>query len=157
MTKKRTRRQHDDIWNLFVQACGGRCCVCGEADSELQRGHIQRHADGGGVDLENLIPICSSCNARHSKTLFTPHTRPSEWKDAFLKLLIAHLGVGITCPPTSGRVHAHPDSVSIENAEVIPLEEVKFQRPQNHHNHQPSNRYWPPPINCCALAAINPL
>ena len=85
---KRQRQQHDDIWNLMVEACGGLCCVCREQttrhreDKPLQRGHIQRHADGGSGEIENLIPICATCNGKHSRGPYTPDTLPGDLASA---------------------------------------------------------------------------
>ena len=57
----------DEVWKLH---CGKRythkCCVkfCSNkiTSANFQAGHIQSEAKGGLVTVENLIPICSTCN-----------------------------------------------------------------------------------------------
>jgi hypothetical protein len=81
------------IWNLFVEACGGKCCGsgCGKTDG-LERGHLHRRVAGGECTLENLIPLCHNCNA--GVKYGTKDTRPDGWRDRFVKLLAAELGLG---------------------------------------------------------------
>lgn len=124
--KKRQRQNHDDIWTLFVRACGGRCCVCGDAADKLQRGHIHRHADGGSDDLSNLIPVCKKCNGLYSHTLTTPDNRPAEWSANLIRLMMQHLGIGIKWLATFSSGAPLTDAVSIENVNVIPLEQLIF-------------------------------
>src|SRR3972149_9292688 len=42
----------------------GKCCICGGkiVRSEFHAGHIVSNYNGGPAILENLIPMCSSCN-----------------------------------------------------------------------------------------------
>lgn len=133
MSKKRQRQQHDDLWNLYVQACGSLCGACREDRPPYQRGHIQRDADGGPGDLSNLIPICKRCNGIYSKTT-TPDHRPASWKSDFIRLLIQHFGLGITWHATSPSGTPHTGTASAENERFIPLEEVDFR---------PDSRYLP--------------
>src|SRR5438477_11986803 len=88
------KREFEDwIWQLFVKACGERCCSCLKA-VRLQRGHIQRAADGGLAAIENLIPLCKACNSKY-KDGFTPDDRPADWHDTFVKLFLAETRLGI--------------------------------------------------------------
>ncbi len=124
---KRQRQQYlDEFWNLYVQACGGRCCACG-GEGKLERGHIGRHADGGPDDIENLIPICRPCNGKYNKTGTTPSDgRPPDWKDRFLKLQMQHLGVGPKVHAPWARSAYLNGAATIENTPVVPLGEVDF-------------------------------
>lgn len=54
-----------EIWNRFNSTdLKGRCWCCRSdlyfIDAEM--GHITPHAEGGGYESDNLVPICSSCN-----------------------------------------------------------------------------------------------
>jgi hypothetical protein len=93
VTTKPKRLLFDDyIWGIFVDACGGRCLDCHRTDVDLQRGHIQRHADGGPVSPDNLMPLCQSCNGKNNKSFSMGDLRPANWRDRFLKLQALKLG-----------------------------------------------------------------
>lgn len=121
---KRQTRIDDVTWKLFVRACGGRCCECA-ADGKLHQGHIQRHADGGQLVFENLIPLCKSCNAKHSRG-FTRDSRPADWRDVFFKLFMAENGIALCGePPKEGVNHIGPGQ-SAETTTFVSLESAKF-------------------------------
>ncbi len=122
--KRRQTRIDDTTWQLFVRACGGRCCEC-RKDKELQQGHLQRHADGGQLIFENLIPLCKSCNAKHSKE-FTRDSRPDDWRDAFFKLLLAENGIGLRWQPhAQGGNHIGAMQAADATA-FVDLQQLKF-------------------------------
>jgi hypothetical protein len=123
----------DYLWAIFVDACGGKCVACNAA-GDLQRGHIHRHADGGPVSLENLMPLCAPCNGRNNKLFNMDDTRPSHWRSNFMKLVAKNLRV----KPVINRVtHATAkndkgvqgsgDQNSLRNKEVIGWEELIFE------------------------------
>ncbi len=59
-TANKKRRPVDSwFWELFVQACGNKCCAgaCGKIGVKLERGHVIPHGDGGSDSLDNLIPV----------------------------------------------------------------------------------------------------
>ncbi len=97
-----TARELDNyLWGLFVKACGHRCCAClkePKAGETLHRGHLQPRADGGSSFLDNLVPLCKGCNSKF-KAGYTDDTRPAEWPDAFLRLLMDQMNVGIYARP----------------------------------------------------------
>ena len=107
-----------------MRACGGRCCECG-ANEKLQQGHIHRHADGGQLVFENLIPLCKSCNAKHSKG-FTRDSRPSGWRDVFFKVFMAANGIALGWqPPKPGGNHIATGQ-NADTTGFVDLENVKF-------------------------------
>jgi hypothetical protein len=112
------------FWELFVRACGGRCCVCSK-DGALHRGHIQRHADGGEPIFENLIPLCKSCNSKY-KGGFTPDGRPAGWRDVFLKLLLAEMNLGIMCKHIQTCVDTSLAGKPPETTGLMDLRNVEF-------------------------------
>ena len=66
--KKRIRpRLRQEVWNKHNSGCpieAGHCFVCGEILSfrNMQCGHIKAHYFGGSTTVDNLEPICGSCN-----------------------------------------------------------------------------------------------
>lgn len=122
--KKHQRLQFDELWQLFVQACGSKCCVCGKDDVPLQHGHIQRRADDGADGMKNLIPICKPCNSKYNKALLTPDNRPADWLSNFLKLQIQHFHLRTQVKQQCTQVD---QSQTTENTKFIPLDELSFE------------------------------
>jgi hypothetical protein len=133
-TAKPRSRVDDVVWRLFVQACEGLCCVCLKEKRPLHRGHIQRHEDGGTTAFENLIPVCKSCNSKY-KGGFTPDRRPEGWRDTFVKLLLAEMGLGIMCAHIKPCVHTSADGQAIENTALVDLQTVKFVQQIHYSTH----------------------
>jgi 5-methylcytosine-specific restriction endonuclease McrA len=55
------------LWDTHFgeEARNGKCLCCGSADISIvnyEAGHIIADANGGGIELENLKPICGACN-----------------------------------------------------------------------------------------------
>jgi len=48
---------------LTLQACWDGCAYCGEADRPLQRDCVLAISRGGRYTLDNVVPVCRSCNA----------------------------------------------------------------------------------------------
>ncbi len=65
----------DYLWSIFVEACGSKCIACKAPGVPLQRGHVQRHADGGPVTIENMMPLCAPCNGKNNQG-WTTTARP---------------------------------------------------------------------------------
>jgi hypothetical protein len=91
----------EEVWPLFVEACGGKCCACGKL-GPLERGHIKRHVDGGPTAFENLVPLCKKCNGKNSKGLLTDATKPADWRAIFCKLITEHFSLKIEPRPGAG-------------------------------------------------------
>ena len=141
-TAKRTRS--DEMWLLFVKACGGRCCVCFN-DGPLHRGHIQRHADGGLAIFENLIPLCKSCNSKY-KSGFTPDGRKEGWRDAFLKLLLAEMNLGIMCKHIQSCADTSLGDKPVKTTGFMDLQNVEFV-PQFHYKTHAPHTSTPQPLS----------
>jgi hypothetical protein len=122
--KKRPPRIDEVTWRIFVRACGGRCCACGR-EKKLEQGHIQRHADGGQLVFENLIPLCKPCNGKHSRG-FTRDSRPAGWLDAFWKLMLAENHVALGWQHPNHGANTLPDAKSIENNGFFDMDSVEF-------------------------------
>jgi 5-methylcytosine-specific restriction endonuclease McrA len=55
------------VWNTYIGETIGRakCLVCGHMDitqMNFHCGHVIAEVNGGKVSIENLRPICASCN-----------------------------------------------------------------------------------------------
>ena len=71
---KATHTQNE--WISLVHVCGNRCMNCGSEDN-LVKDHIVPIYQGGCDGIENLQPLCRSCNA--SKGADASDLRPSNW------------------------------------------------------------------------------
>ncbi|HYZ92940.1 MAG TPA: HNH endonuclease signature motif containing protein [Actinomycetota bacterium] len=49
-------------WTALKAAWGG-CAYCGTSKSPLQRDCVQAISRGGRYTLDNIVPVCRSCNA----------------------------------------------------------------------------------------------
>jgi hypothetical protein len=74
------------FWDLFVLACGSKCCVCGRPEVKLERGHIIPYCLGGTEVFDNVLPICLPCNRGHLKKA-TPDNRPADWREKLFLFL----------------------------------------------------------------------
>ncbi|WP_213072535.1 DUF1376 domain-containing protein [Acinetobacter tianfuensis] len=63
-------------WLSLVHVCGNQCMKCGATDN-LVKDHITPIYQGGSDGVENLQPLCRSCNA--SKGADTSDLRPQNW------------------------------------------------------------------------------
>jgi hypothetical protein len=120
----------DYFWDIFVEACGGRCLACRKTN-DLQRGHVQRHADGGDVSLENMMPLCASCNGKNNQGYNMSDLRPLHWRSQFMKLLARQLCVKLVVTKVategSGDCTGVSPKNSIETKEVIDWDSASFE------------------------------
>lgn len=63
-------------WHLLLEICGRVCCRCASVD-DLVKDHITPIYQGGSDGIENLQPLCRSCNA--SKGPESKDLRPVDW------------------------------------------------------------------------------
>lgn len=71
---------HTDLeWSDLVEKCGRRCVRCG-ADGSLAKDHIVPVFMGGSDGIENVQPLCTSCNS--SKRDETIDHRPEHARPA---------------------------------------------------------------------------
>lgn len=66
-------------WKRMIVACDSRCCCCGVVGRYLVKDHVQPIARGGSDHIENLQPLCHSCNEVKSDR--TVDYRPAGWKE----------------------------------------------------------------------------
>jgi 5-methylcytosine-specific restriction endonuclease McrA len=52
----------DEQWTALQEAWGG-CAYCGVTDGALQRDCVLAISRGGRYTLDNIAPVCGSCNA----------------------------------------------------------------------------------------------
>jgi 5-methylcytosine-specific restriction endonuclease McrA len=51
-------------WNDLIERYGGKCLCCGRADIKLTADHVVPVSKGGTSNIENIQPLCKSCNSR---------------------------------------------------------------------------------------------
>jgi 5-methylcytosine-specific restriction endonuclease McrA len=51
-------------WQALVSHFGGKCLCCGRTDVNLTVDHVIPVAKGGTSNIDNLQPLCFSCNSR---------------------------------------------------------------------------------------------
>lgn len=66
-------------WEHLKNICGHRCVRCG-ADETLVKDHIKPIYQGGSDGIDNIQPLCRSCNS--SKGPEVEDCRPDGWQDA---------------------------------------------------------------------------
>lgn len=69
-------RHSAEEWAFLVEICGGKCCKCGSTQ-RICKDHIIPIYQGGSDGIDNLQPLCSSCNS--SKGPSNEDLRPSNW------------------------------------------------------------------------------
>jgi hypothetical protein len=125
------------LWGLFVKACGNRCCAClkePKAEEILHRGHLQPRTDGGSAFLDNLAPLCKACNSKF-KDGYTADTRPAEWPDAFLQLLMDEMNVEIYTR-SHENTPAHINGAESTDTKVLTnSNSFKFGPKKHYHTH----------------------
>lgn len=132
----RQRYTFDDIWTLFVEACGNRCCADCMTEMpvhRLQKGHVHRYADLSPATLDNLIPVCADCNGKYSLK-DTPDRRPPDWRSRFLKLLAGRWNLSVYRKKAGAGVSEAGEGVAslsqpqdADSAIVIPWAEIEFR------------------------------
>lgn len=128
-TDNKKRRPVDAwFWELFVQACGSKCCACGRPAPKLERGHIISHGDGGTDSLDNLIPVCPPCNKEYLKKP-TPDNRPSGWCERFYLLVGHRLKPRIIMSHKDSLGYLIPVTNTTENKALVNWERGDFGAP----------------------------
>ena len=57
-------------WKALVNHFGGKCLCCGRDDVKLTADHVIPVSKGGTSNIENIQPLCKSCNSRkNDKTI----------------------------------------------------------------------------------------
>ncbi len=83
MASARSRGTHtDDEWSAMLVACAHKCVRCG-SDEPLTKDHIIPVYQGGSDSIDNLQPLCRSCNS--AKGPDDTDLRPANWRDALIE------------------------------------------------------------------------
>jgi len=54
-----------DVWNKYFSKLSGKCICCGIrkiSAISYEAGHIVAEKEGGKTDVNNLVPVCGTCN-----------------------------------------------------------------------------------------------
>jgi len=96
--RRRKRRmagvEHDlsaDQWTALKEAWGG-CAYCGAIGTPLQRDCVQALSRGGRYTLDNIAPVCGSCNASKCNDEVTGWLRRKRLDER--GFLLRHLEIG---------------------------------------------------------------
>jgi 5-methylcytosine-specific restriction endonuclease McrA len=73
-------------WQALLQVCDFRCVKCG-ADDNLCKDHITPIYKGGSDAIDNIQPLCTSCNSK--KGADTTDLRPNGWSQGVSAVLNA--------------------------------------------------------------------
>lgn len=69
MKRKIPKNIHESVWKKYIgNSIHGKCFCCHKSISSFhfECGHVLPHSKGGSYDINNLRPICSSCNRNMS-------------------------------------------------------------------------------------------
>lgn len=68
-------------WRALVEHYGNKCLCCGRDDVKLTADHIVPIAKGGTSNIDNIQPLCGSCNSRKKdKTIdYRPGSGLGRW------------------------------------------------------------------------------
>ena len=79
LAEARKKGRHTALeWEVMVQICGSECVKCSSTD-HLVKDHIVPIYQGGSDGIENLQPLCHSCNS--SKGPMSEDLRPDGWQE----------------------------------------------------------------------------
>ena len=111
--RRRKRRmvgvEHDlsaDQWTALKEAWGG-CAYCGAIGTPLQRDCVQALSRGGRYTLDNIAPVCGSCNASKCNDEVTGWLRRKRLDER--GFLLRHLEIGAAL---AARFPVEPDAGS---------------------------------------------
>ena len=68
-------------WNSLAEHYGGKCLCCGRTDVKLTADHVVPVSKGGTSNIDNIQPLCKSCNSRkRDKTIdYRPSSGLGRW------------------------------------------------------------------------------
>jgi len=95
-------------WAALKEACGSKCVKCG-ADEPLTKDHIQPIYQGGSDGLDNIQPLCKSCNS--AKGPENIDYRPSGWV-AFVERTLSERSANVMLPVTHDPLPVNPEPVT---------------------------------------------
>jgi 5-methylcytosine-specific restriction endonuclease McrA len=96
-------------WLAMVDALGDRCLRCGQMAGDNGHGLVKDHIvpiyQGGSDGIENIQPMCRSCNA--AKGPETTDHRPQDWRERLGERLGECLGADQKMPRSAPREPSH--------------------------------------------------
>lgn len=104
---------------IYGNVAAANCYCCSKKEITLQTsqgGHVISHANGGLVELKNIIPICSSCNSAMSDT--NMDTYMEEQKLTVPEELRKRMADLINIPASSVEVVKPNDNINAESVSV---------------------------------------
>lgn len=110
---RRLARHLPEEWEALKNMIG--CCVRCGCEGELVKDHIKPIYQGGSDGIDNLQPLCRSCNA--SKGPESVDFRPIDWKERLAKRLAN------ACPSPSP-LPIKIKSSSVQLADHVPCAEI---------------------------------
>lgn len=140
LAEARRKATHStEEWEALRDICGSACLRCGRDDMEIVKDHITPIYKGGSDGIENLQPICRSCNA--SKGPDSTDLRPANWLERLRERLPDACKTPATVeampapspspspspsqelftPPNGGVVVAKPTTPECPHAEIVAL------------------------------------
>lgn len=132
-------------WEALKDACGSKCVKCG-ADEPLTKDHIQPIYQGGSDGLDNIQPLCKSCNS--AKGPENIDYRPRGWV-AFVERTLSERSANVMLPITrnplpitqeSEALSGKPDEAHINGKKKLSescLEVLTFLNEKTGRNYQP--------------------
>lgn len=93
-------------WSALVAALGGGCLSCG-ARQDLCKDHVHPLYLGGSDGIDNLQPLCRSCNSKKCGPGNETDFRPADWMERLRNELIAR-GTPAECLPNACQTPATP-------------------------------------------------
>lgn len=92
MHRRRTRKTQAggsftaEEWKSLCNHYGNKCLCCGRKGVRLTADHIKPVIKGGTSNIDNIQPLCGSCNsAKHDKHIdYRPDAGPLRWLQAKL-------------------------------------------------------------------------
>jgi uncharacterized protein YdaU (DUF1376 family) len=70
-------RHTDQEWQALLSFCGGKCVQCGSTN-RISKDHITPVYQGGSDAIENIQPLCTSCNSKKGPN--STDFRPKGWQ-----------------------------------------------------------------------------
>lgn len=116
LKEARKKGKHTEAeWDALKDVCGNCCLGCSSA-GPLETDHIQPIYLGGSDALDNIQPLCRSCNAKKGPEVIDK--RPLGWREAVAKRLLndrstIHKPLAISNPlenPSDSLVGQSPDA-----------------------------------------------
>lgn len=95
LAEARAKGRHSaEEWHALVAICGGVCVRCGSSGA-LVKDHITPIYQGGSDGIDNLQPLCKSCNS--SKGPDATDHRPANWRE-HLQIMLGSLRIASEMP-----------------------------------------------------------